>query len=95
MLLRPEGVWGWLQIWWKIIWENGVLRRTEFGRKIMGAVKEVRVLRYFTARDIVIRLDRADDLELDGDSFGTARAIKAWVEPEGLTVRVPREQPES
>src|SRR5664279_2874559 len=92
VLLRPKGFWGWLQIWFTIIWENGVLRRTEFGRKLLGGVKEVRVLRYFTARGIVIRLNRAEKIELDGDSFDTARAVKAWIEPEGLTVRMPREK---
>ena len=95
VLLRPKGVWGWLQIWFLIIWENGVLRRTEVGRKLLGGVKEVRVLRYFTAREIVIRLSRAEEIELDGDSFGTGRALKVWIEPDGLTVRVPPEKPAS
>jgi diacylglycerol kinase (ATP) len=91
VLLRPNGVWGWLQIWFKIIWENGVLRRTQVGRKILSAVKEVRVLRYFTGKEIVIRLDRAEDIELDGDSAGTARAVKISIDHGGLTVRVPKE----
>jgi diacylglycerol kinase (ATP) len=92
VLLRPKGFWGWLQIWFTIIWENGVLRRTEVGRKLLGDVKEVRVLRYFTTREIVVRLSRAEEIELDGDSFGTARAVKAWIEHGGLTVRMPAEK---
>jgi diacylglycerol kinase family enzyme len=90
VLLRPNGLWGWLQIWFKIIWENGVLRRTEAGRKLLGTVKEVRVLRYFTGTQIDIRLDRAQDIELDGDSAGTARAARLRIDRGGLTVRVPR-----
>jgi diacylglycerol kinase family enzyme len=34
--LRPEGFVGWVQVWVKIVWENGVLRRSTVGRKIMG-----------------------------------------------------------
>jgi diacylglycerol kinase (ATP) len=89
VLLRPNGVIGWVQIWVKVIWENGVLRRTAAGRKLMGLTKEVRALRYFTGKSITVRLDRAQDIELDGDSFGTARALKTWIDPLGLTVRVP------
>ena len=92
VLLRPKGVWGWIQIWVKIIWQNGVLRRTEFGRTILGPVKKVRVLRYFTTRNIVVRLNQAEQIEVDGDSFGTARAVKAWIEHEGLTVRMPPDE---
>jgi diacylglycerol kinase family enzyme len=89
--LRPEGLLGWAQIWVKIVWENGVLRRTQVGRKIMGMTKEVRTLRYMKGRQLVVRLERAEDFELDGDSFGDARAVKLTVDPLALTVRVPPE----
>src|SRR5690554_7472244 len=41
--LRPKGIIGWLQIWLKIVWENGVLRRTVVGRKIGRASCRERV----------------------------------------------------
>lgn len=93
VVLRPNGLLGWLQIWYKIIWENGVLRRTQVGRKLLGAAKEIRVLRYFTGRELTLRMSRAQDIELDGDSFGRARAFRARIEPGALTIRVPKAQP--
>jgi diacylglycerol kinase (ATP) len=87
--LRPEGLFGWLQIWVKIVWENGVLRRSSVGRKIMGMTKEVRTLRYMKGKELVVRLDRAEDVELDGDSFGNATAMRVRVDHLALTVRVP------
>ncbi|WP_207455767.1 diacylglycerol/lipid kinase family protein [Herbiconiux sp. SYSU D00978] len=87
--LRPEGLMGWLQIWTKVIWENGILRRTEVGRKIMGDRKEVRTLRYMKGKSITLRLERAQEFELDGDAFGHVRALRAVVDPGALKVKVP------
>ena len=36
VVLRPEGPFGWVQIVVKVFWENGVLRRTRGGRKLIG-----------------------------------------------------------
>ena len=82
--LRPEGFFGWAQIWIKIFWENGVLRRSSVGRKLVaGLGREVRTLRYIKAATITARLDRAEDFELDGDDFGEAIAFRAHVEAGG------------
>jgi diacylglycerol kinase (ATP) len=89
VILRPKGIFGWLQITGKIIWENGVLRRTEIGRKLTGLTKEVRALRYLKGTELVVKLDHAYDIELDGDSCGQAVAFRTWIEPASLTVRVP------
>ncbi|MBD8703891.1 diacylglycerol kinase family protein [Frigoribacterium sp. CFBP9039] len=88
--LRPEGVIGWAQIWIKIVWENGVLRRSHVGRRIMAAnSREVRTLRYNKGKKLVVRLESAQDFEIDGDSVGKAVALRAVVDPGALTVRVP------
>jgi diacylglycerol kinase (ATP) len=92
--LRPEGFFGWIQIWIKIVWENGVLRRSTVGRKLMSLTKEVRTLRYLKGKKLVMKLDHPEEYELDGDPFGQAVALKAWVEPLALTVRVPVEAAE-
>jgi diacylglycerol kinase (ATP) len=89
--LRPEGLFGWIQIWVKIVWENGVLRRSSAGRKLMSLTKEVRTLRYMKGAKFTARLSRPEEYELDGDPFGKAVALRAWVEPLGLTIRVPDE----
>ena len=89
VVLRPEGFVGWVQIVVKIFWENGVLRRTTAGRRLMGLTKEVRALNYLKGRELVLTLSRPEEVELDGDSFGRATAIRTWVDPQSLLVRVP------
>ncbi|NQX33389.1 diacylglycerol kinase family protein [Herbiconiux sp. VKM Ac-2851] len=89
VLLRPEGFFGWLQIMGKIFWENGVLRRTAAGRRLMGSAREVRALNYLRGKELVLRLRRPEEIELDGDGFGTAIAMKTWIDPGALKVRVP------
>lgn len=87
--LRPEGFGGWAQIWLKIVWENGVLRRSSVGRKVAGLARDVRTLRYLRGRRITVALDRPEDFELDGDEFGLVTGFDAWVDPAALIVRVP------
>jgi diacylglycerol kinase family enzyme len=89
--LRPKGVIGWVQIWVKIVWENGVLRRSAVGRKLMSLTKEVRTLRYIKGEKFVARLSRPEEYELDGDPFGQAIALRASVDHLGLVVKVPAE----
>ncbi|GAA4267165.1 diacylglycerol/lipid kinase family protein [Frondihabitans peucedani] len=87
--LRPEHRIDWIGIWLKIVWENGVLRRSRTGRKIMEHTPEIKTVRYMKGAQLVVRLDSPQDFELDGDSHGLAVAIKAWVDPLALRVRVP------
>ena len=90
--LRPKGFFGWVQIWTKIFWENGVLRRNSVGRRLAGLTRDVRALRYIKAATITARLDHAEDFELDGDDFGEAIAFRAHVEADGLLVRIPADR---
>jgi len=46
-----------------------------------------------THLDVV--LSRPEEVELDGDSFGRADAFRTWIDPGGLTVRVPVSEEES
>lgn len=89
VFLRPTGFLGWIQIWVRVAWENGIIRRTKVGRRLMGDTKEIRALQYDTAKSVTARFSRPEEIELDGDSFGEAVAIKTWVDPLALTVRVP------
>ena len=91
VVLRPEGFFGWIQIMTKIFWENGVLRRTTAGRRLMGLTKEVRALNYLKGKELVVSLNRAEQIQLDGDSFGEARSFKTWIDPSSLIVRMPPE----
>ena len=87
--LRPEGLGGWVQIWVRIVWENGLLRRSSVGRRLAGLNRDVRTLRYFRGRRISVRLDRPEDFELDGDDFGLVLGFDAQIDPAALIVRVP------
>ena len=90
--LRPDGPIGWLQIAWKVLWENGVMRRSEVGRKILARTREVRTLRYLRGRSIVIRTDPPRPFQLDGDAMGEVVAVRATVEHLKLAVRIPADQ---
>jgi diacylglycerol kinase (ATP) len=87
--LRPEGFPGWVQIWIRIVWENGVLRRSSVGRRLAGLNRDVRTLRYLRGRRLSVRLDRPEDFELDGDDFGEVLGFDAHVDPAALVVKVP------
>ncbi len=87
-ILRPDGPFGWIQIAVKVFWENGVVRRIRLGKKL--TTKEVRALNYVKAADVTMRFSGAEKIELDGDEFGDATAIKAKIKPAGLQVVVPR-----
>ena len=93
--LRPQGLFGWVQIWVKIVWENGVLRRSTVGRKLLtGLSREVRALSYLKGKELILRPDEPVIFELDGDTFGEATALKAWVDPLALTVKIPQAEAE-
>ncbi|RKR76271.1 diacylglycerol/lipid kinase family protein [Frondihabitans australicus] len=87
--LRPERKIDWIGIWVKIVWENGILRRSRAGRQIMRLAPDLKTVRYMKGSELVVRLDSPQDFELDGDSHGMAVAIRARIDPLALTVRVP------
>jgi diacylglycerol kinase (ATP) len=87
VVLRPRGFVGWVQIFAKVLWENGVLNRTKVGRALM--TKEVSALRYVKAAELKVELAHPAEIELDGDGFGTAKGFHARIVPGGLTIRVP------
>ncbi|MEH6781340.1 MAG: diacylglycerol kinase family protein [Rhodoglobus sp.] len=87
--LVPRGRFGWLNIWNKIAWENGVLRKSAIGRRIIDLSKDVRDVRYATGKDLNMIVDNPEEFQLDGDEFGLAKSVHAWVDPGSLIVRVP------
>ena len=86
---RPGGFVGWVQIYVKLVWENGVLRRSTVGRRIISMSREVRALRYLRGSTLTLRLEHPEEFELDGDPFGQAIALRARVDPLALRVMVP------
>ena len=88
--LRPGGFVGWVQIYVKLVWENGILRRSTVGRRIVSLSREVRAVRYLRGSNLTLRLERPEEFELDGDAFGKAIALKAEVDHLALYVMVPQ-----
>jgi diacylglycerol kinase family enzyme len=92
LFMRPGGLLGWIKIWTKVAWVNGILRRTKAGKAIARKQADDEDLQYRTGRRLVARMSRPEEIELDGDAFGKAAAFNAWIEPGALTVRVPADR---
>ncbi|MEN2736508.1 diacylglycerol kinase family protein [Microbacterium sp. X-17] len=90
VVLRPESIVGWARIVVKIFWENGVLRRTSVGRRLMRDDREVHAMNYLKGKEIVLTSSRPEQVELDGDLFGEVTSMRVRVDPGALRVRVPR-----
>ncbi len=88
--LRPRGPFGWAKVWRKVAWENGVLRKSALGRKIIDLSADVRDVTYLVGTDLRITVDgKPEEFQLDGDEFGEAKSVHSWVDPGALTVKVP------
>ena len=87
--LRPQGAFGWLRVWNKVAWENGVLRKSKMGRKIIDLSKDVKDVTYLKGEDFRLTVSTPQEFQLDGDEFGEAVAAHAWVDKGGLRIKVP------
>ena len=87
--LRPQGKFGWLRVWNKVAWENGVLRKSAVGRKIIDLSKDVRDVMSFRGEELEMDVSPAQEFELDGDEYGEIVAMRAWVEKQSPTIKVP------
>jgi diacylglycerol kinase (ATP) len=89
MMTRPTGIIGWPNVWARVAWLNGVIRRTKAGKAVTGDHSNDARLHYRTGQRITVRLSRPEEIELDGDGFGKATAFDARISAGGLTIRVP------
>ncbi|TFD31546.1 diacylglycerol/lipid kinase family protein [Cryobacterium cryoconiti] len=90
-MLQPKGFLGWLTIWRRVTWENGVLRRSAVGRRILERTESTtaRVMTTLQAADVRIVLAEAHDFEIDGDALGPVRSVSMRTDPVSLVMRVP------
>ena len=86
--LRPLGPFSWLRIWNKIGWENGVLRKSKTGRKIIDLVNDTQSVTYVQSQRYALSVRHPEPIQLDGDDFGLALAVHGMVDPGSLLVRV-------
>ncbi|MCU1440924.1 MAG: diacylglycerol kinase [Rhodoglobus sp.] len=87
--LRPRGPFGWAKVWRQLAWENGVLRKSALGRRIIELTKDARDVTYLTGRAFSMHVDIPQEFQLDGDQFGEALSVHTWVDAGALTVKVP------
>ncbi|MEO9015760.1 MAG: diacylglycerol kinase family protein [Terrimesophilobacter sp.] len=87
--LRPRGTFGWLKVWNKVLWENGVLRKSAVGRRIIDLNRDVRDVTYVTCRELMLSVEKPQAVQLDGDEFGEVISMHTHVDAGGLTVKVP------
>ncbi|MCU1580572.1 MAG: diacylglycerol kinase [Rhodoglobus sp.] len=87
--LRPRGPFGWAKVWRKVAWENGVLRKSALGRRIIDLSRDVKDVTYLTGTSLAMTVEVPQEFQLDGDEFGEAKSVRAWVDPGALSVKVP------
>lgn len=87
---KPRGRFGWLRVWRKITWENGVLRKSAAGRMLIDLSSDVKDVAYFRGARLRAALDGPEEVQLDGDEFGTAIAVECSADPGALVVNLPR-----
>ena len=88
-VLQPKGTLGWIDIWRKLRWENGFLRRSSIGRRIIRATSgNASTITYLRSSGITVSLDKPRDVELDGDGFGVVAGVRFAADAGALAVRV-------
>ena len=90
-VLQPKGFLGWLTIWRRVTWENGVLRRSAAGRRSIDRTESSneRVMTTLRGTDIRIVLEQPQEFQMDGDEFAAVRAASFSADPGALIVRLP------
>jgi diacylglycerol kinase family enzyme len=89
IVVKPESFLGWLAVAVKILWENGVVKRTKLGRRMNDLKSDSVDMRQ--GKSLVVRLSRAEEVQLDGDPFGEMVGCRVVIEPGVLTIKVPEE----
>lgn len=88
IVLKPESIRGWLAVIFKIFWENGVVKRTAWGRHHRDLPSES--VDTGQGRSLSVRLSRPEILQLDGDPFGEMIGCRVTIEPGALFIKVPK-----
>lgn len=88
-VMQPRSLFGWLLIWRKVTWENRVLRRSSFGRRIIKLTSGRRqaVMSYLRGRAVTLSVTEPEPFEIDGDEFGMVTAAHLAVDPGALYVK--------
>lgn len=85
---RPNGPATWLLLAWRVLVDNAFLRRLK-PRALRARDDNARALSYLQCRHIDLNLREPEEIQLDGDHFGTVVAVSIDVAPGALQVKVP------
>jgi diacylglycerol kinase (ATP) len=77
---------GWTKIGYSLAL-NRFFHRTRFGRLLDVFLPTSKSLRYVTARRLAVRFDSPEELQLDGDPFGSVTSATLEVRHRGFTIR--------
>lgn len=88
--VKPRSALGWVRIWNTVVIDNGILRRTSFGRRLSDwRSQAVRDVVYQQARSATLSVNAPVAFEVDGDELGEIVEAQAWVDPGALLVKAP------
>ncbi|WP_394554143.1 diacylglycerol/lipid kinase family protein [Agromyces sp. MMS24-JH15] len=91
VVLQPRNLFGWLAVWRRVTWENGVLRKSPIGRQLLEMTAGTRrnEIVYGRGGTITISIDgEPEEFEIDGDVFGSVVGVDFRVDPSSLLIRV-------
>ncbi len=89
--LKPIGkmrLLSWVPIMAKLGWENGVLRKSAAGRKIIDLTHDTKSVVYRRVKQLQLQVANEEAVQLDGDDFGHCVALTGRVDPGALTLCV-------
>jgi diacylglycerol kinase (ATP) len=89
MVLKPESFRGWLAVIFKIFWENGIVKRTRWGKRVRELDSASVDMR--RGRTLTVRMSRPEIVQLDGDPFGEMVGCRITIEPGALVIKVPND----
>ncbi|MGN6219188.1 MAG: diacylglycerol/lipid kinase family protein [Microbacterium sp.] len=90
VIFQPKGLFGWLFVWRRVAWDNSVLRRFRAGRQVLSLRTKDNSVVYARGAGIELAAQESRPVQLDGDEFGMASAVRVHVSPGGLLAVVPR-----
>jgi len=89
VVFQPKGLFGWLFVWRRVAWDNSFLRRFRAGREVLSLRTKDNSVVYSRGAGIELAAQEARPVQLDGDEFGEATAVRVHVAAGGLKVVLP------
>lgn len=89
-LIDPKDSFDWIRVAHEVVSNSDPLQRELRSRSILPGRKRIPQLAFTQGKRVILSLEDAMELQVDGDSIGKITKLQADVLPGALTVRVPR-----